>query len=288
MKRFLTTTALALTLSTGAYADLQETVDWSAPVEPMAGQFYGSDLIGMRIYRSETQMESGAIVSTDAETDWDDIGEVNDLIISQDGDVDAVILGIGGFLGIGERDVAIKMDAIRVVTEEGDANDRFLVVNATRQQLESVPAYERRAAHAADAMKSETAMADASDDAAAPETDMATPAAAPLSRPKVERDGYAEVEMVDATTMSVDDIQGARVYGTNDEDLGEVSELIIEDGKLTKAVVDVGGFLGIGEKPVAVGFEELQILKNNESGAIRVYMDATEDALKAQPEYEAS
>merc|ERR1711974_211485 len=55
----------------------------------------------------------------------------------------AVILGVGGFLGIGERDVAISMDDISVLSEDGDMGDRFLVVSTTKEALESLPEFDR-------------------------------------------------------------------------------------------------------------------------------------------------
>ncbi len=277
MKRFLATTAIALTLGSSAIADSHMT-DWTASVEPTAGQFYGSDLIGMRVYRVETEYETGDEVMADAETDWDDIGEINDLIITQGGEIEAVILGIGGFLGIGERDVAIKMDSIRVLHEEGESNDRFLVVNATRDQLGTVPEYSRGAAM----MNYGTER----DPKTGANMDTGAAVAPSLTRTTVAREGFGEVSMVDARSMTSKDLEGARIYGANEEDLGEISELLLEDGTLVRAVVDVGGFLGIGEKPVAIGFDQLQILKNAESGEIRVYMDSTKEALENQPEYE--
>lgn len=279
MKRFLTTTALALSLGTTALAGTDTAANWSADFEPQAGQFYGSDLIGMRIYRAERDYDNWSEVDADANREWDDIGEINDLIISKDGELDAVILGIGGFLGIGERDVAIQMDNIRVVYEKDDADDRFLVVNATDEQLGEVPAYEREAHADTHDMKETEAEEMAANDG----TDEIAP---PMwTRPTVEREGYAEVELVTARTMSVDDLQGAYVYGVNEENLGEISELIVEEGNLTKAVIDVGGFLGMGEKPVAVEFDKLQILKNAEGGDLRIYIDATEERLESAPEY---
>lgn len=367
MKRFLTTTALALTMGVSAWANTDMQTDWSAPVEATEGQFYGSDLIGMRIYRSETEYQTGDEYQSGELQEWDDVGEINDLIISQSGEVDAVILGIGGFLGLGERDVAIKMDAIRIVHEAGDPDDRFLVVNASKEELGLVPEYRRDAGEVAEetqaevetegvnaveeaeaalehaAQETETAAenaaaetdaavenateetAQAAENAAqeveetaenaAQETEAAVETAAAeveaevaeaeqaaeetqrevaeaageepviFNRPEEQREGYAEVEMVEATSMSTEELEGARVYGVNDEDLGEISALIAENGELTKAVIDVGGFLGMGEKPVAVQFASLQILKNAETGNLRVYLDATEEGLEAQPEY---
>ncbi len=68
------------------------------------------------------------------------IGEVNDLIVSGDGNVEAVILGVGGFLGIGEKDVAVHTEAVQMV-QDGDT--QRLVVQATKETLEAAPSYDR-------------------------------------------------------------------------------------------------------------------------------------------------
>ena len=68
------------------------------------------------------------------------IGEVNDLIVSGDGNIEAVILGVGGFLGIGEKDVAVNTQAVQMV-QDGDA--QRLVVQSTKEALEAAPTYDR-------------------------------------------------------------------------------------------------------------------------------------------------
>lgn len=68
------------------------------------------------------------------------IGEVNDLIVSGDGNIEAVILGVGGFLGIGEKDVAVHTDAVQMV-QDGDT--QRLVVASTKEALEAAPSYDR-------------------------------------------------------------------------------------------------------------------------------------------------
>lgn len=105
-----------------------------------------------------------------------------------------------------------------------------------------------------------------------------------MMAPGIERDGYQPVMTKDLTA---EDLTGARVYGLNDEDVGEISELVLTDaGMVDKAVIDVGGFLGIGEKPVAVSMDELTIIRNDEGDDLRVYIDSTEETLEARPEYE--
>lgn len=175
MTRLLATTAVLMSLSGAVYAQSTSTApatdgnavttenagsgamatdsatDTSPMGEPMelAGavatptDFMASDLIGMRIYNVEADYDTMTPIADGAETEWDDIGEINDIVLTADGNVSAVILGVGGFLGIGERDVAVNMGALTVVNEEGDTGDRFLVVKTSKEQLEQLAEFER-------------------------------------------------------------------------------------------------------------------------------------------------
>lgn len=107
-----------------------------------------------------------------------------------------------------------------------------------------------------------------------------------LRRPaNIDRAGYM---VADPAELTAERLTGARVYGTDDEDIGEIDELLLtEDGSgVDRVVVDVGGFLGMGEHEVAVTMEELHILRSDDGMDFRVYMDATQEELEAQPEYE--
>ena len=66
------------------------------------------------------------------------IGDVNDILLDKDGRVSTVIIGVGGFLGVGEKDVAVPFSALKVADKEGD---RYLVINATKEALEKAPGY---------------------------------------------------------------------------------------------------------------------------------------------------
>lgn len=293
MKRFLTTTAIVLALTGTAQA--QSGAVGFDEVQMQPSDFYASDLIGMRIYNAETPMQPDARIADGGEAEWDDIGEINDIIVTADGTVSAVILGIGGFLGAGERDIAVPMTAITIVREDGDSDDRFLVVSSTKEALEAVPPYERTVNDAAmtDTMPGTSATADAPmeapmaaapmDSATAPQTDSER---ARLMRPTVSRDGYTEADVTTVTQMTAEKLEGATVYGANDENVGEIDSLIVgDDGVIKEVVVNVGGFLGLGEKSVAVTFDELQVLTKDGGDEYRVYIDSTKENLKAQPEY---
>ncbi|RMA40819.1 PRC-barrel domain-containing protein [Rhodophyticola porphyridii] len=278
MKRFLSTTATAILLGTGAFADAHSTsiIEYEFT---QGSDFYASEMIGMRVYSTEAEMQADMTVAADGERDWNDIGEINEVILTEGGDVAAVIVGVGGFLGIGEKDVAVDMSQINRVEEEGDSGNFFLVINASQEMLESAPEFTRAEAGM---MATET---EAQADAETTSTDMAMAEDRPmLVAPTIEREGYMATEPVDLTS---ENLTGARVYGINDEDIGEISELLLsDDGQIDRVVIDVGGFLGLGEKPIAVTFEELSILRNEAGDSFRVYIDSTQEALEAQPEYQ--
>ena len=63
------------------------------------------------------------------------IGEVDDILIGDDGSTMAASLDVGGFLGIGEKDVVLPLDSLRV-SEDG------LVTNMSKEELESLPEYD--------------------------------------------------------------------------------------------------------------------------------------------------
>ena len=100
----------------------------------------------------------------------------------------------------------------------------------------------------------------------------------------VADEGYT---MVRADELTADDLTGARVYDSTDQWIGEVSELLMDgSSKIDRAVVDVGGFLGIGEKPVALASDELNIQRENDGDDIRVRVNMTKEQLESLPEYE--
>ena len=79
----------------------------------------------------------------------------------------------------------------------------------------------------------------------------------------------------------VEEIEGMDVEMANDDDIGDVEHVVRgEDGKIY-AVVSVGGFLGIGDKDVAIPLDELQPQEDD----LVVPPTMTKDSLKAQPKY---
>ena len=91
-----------------------------------------------------------------------------------------------------------------------------------------------------------------------------------------------------ADMMTADALQGAAAYDVNDERVGEVGELLIdESGQITDVVLDVGGFLGIGEKPVALPMTSIDVLQQEGGNDLRVYVSQTREELEGMENYAA-
>jgi hypothetical protein len=78
-------------------------------------------------------------------------------------------------------------------------------------------------------------------------------------------------------------LEGATIYGVDDEKVGKLDHLH-GIGPGAKAVIDVGGFLGIGAKPVAVNLSDLDWMRD-EDGDVHAVTTWTKDSLKDMPEH---
>ncbi|MEO9340448.1 PRC-barrel domain-containing protein [Mesorhizobium sp. SB112] len=79
-------------------------------------------------------------------------------------------------------------------------------------------------------------------------------------------------------------LKDATVYGADEEKVGSVSHLH-GSGPSAEAIIDVGGFLGIGAKPVAVPVADLDFMRD-EDGEVHAVTNWTKDQLKEMPEHE--
>lgn len=102
------------------------------------GQWRTSKLVGVDIYNEQNE----------------NIGEVREVIIDSSGKVNGVVIGVGGFLGMGEHNVMMKLDQIKFSNKRGTTTtgstssdskqwypDRG-TVNTTKEQLRAMPHFE--------------------------------------------------------------------------------------------------------------------------------------------------
>jgi sporulation protein YlmC with PRC-barrel domain len=290
IRTLLTTTAMAALLSTGAFA--QETQNQTQ--QPQVEQPQGEQATQPgRLINRESQYQrnineqgyftagQGEILAStligkgvygSASNDAERIGDVNDVVIAPNGSAEAVIIGVGGFLGIGEKDVAVDFSQVSWVDRDGE---RWFVVEATKEELEAAPAFDRSPTDPATAQNQgvQTRQQTAAQNTAAEQ-----PAAGAMP----DRNAMKPVDM---TAMRAEDLQGKRVYGANNEDLGEIADLLMtQDGKIDAFVVDVGGFLGVGEKEVAIAMQNIDFMQDAD-GNIVVFTPFTQAQLEQQSQY---
>ncbi|WP_421951431.1 PRC-barrel domain-containing protein [Pelagibacterium sp.] len=358
-RKLLASTALALVVTGGAYAQEMAPADPAmAPAEPMmetpaepetpqeplvsaadtginADGWLATEIIGETIYNS---------TGDDAEA----IGDVNDFVLDQNGEIGAVVVGVGGFLGIGQKSVAINWADLELA-QDMDGNNR-LVASMTREQLENAAEFDRQewlaseaeaaadmeaasdavapapagdamapaapagdamapaapagdamapAAPAGDAMAPAAPAGDAMAPAAPADDAMAAEEAAPAEDAMAAEEAPAEgaeadaaaaldfdsMEAVTTADISADELTGTAVYGAGDEEIGSIGDILLsEDGAVDAVIIDFGGFLGIGTKPVAVGFDNLTFIRD-ENGGLILRTALTAEELEAAPEY---
>lgn len=123
------------------------------------------------------------------------------------------------------------------------------------------------------------------DPAAKPADSAATPAPKTGSDSAAASGSYLTEQA--ETQISANDYIGKPVYNAEEKSIGDVNDLIMEeDGGIVAAVIGVGGFLGIGEKDVAVPMEKLTMTRDAENNnEVRLTTTETAEALQAAPEF---
>jgi PRC-barrel domain len=84
----------------------------------------------------------------------------------------------------------------------------------------------------------------------------------------------------------VEGVLGREVLSAADENMGRIVDVIVDrGGKVHAAIIDFGGFLGVGSRKIAVDWSALHFPPSAQPGA-RVTLELTRDQVKAAPEYQ--
>lgn len=167
LKRIMTTTALITLFATGAIAqDAAPTTEAPATEAPAmeapATDAPATDAPAVQTTAPATGTMSSILASgytvvdkdnlateimgkpvySSTSADAEHIGDINNFVVGNDGEINAVIIGVGGFLGIGVKDVAVNFAELEWVTAE-DGTWRY-VLPTTKEALEAAPTFETR------------------------------------------------------------------------------------------------------------------------------------------------
>jgi sporulation protein YlmC with PRC-barrel domain len=289
--------APATSTDTGQNAPAKPVDMNAAPAEPVkrAEGNLASNIIGETVYNGSGD-------------DAQNIGDVNDIVLMKDGKAQSLIIGVGGFLGLGEKSVAYDFAKAQWAEKNGN---RWLVARTTKEDLEAQPAFDRKAYDPAPASTAandvaatapaETAAPAPADRTAEAPAAVATPAPAAKTAeapapatPDTKATDPTETAAIDKSTLTEmpvgeirgDDLKGTTVYGANDVRVGEIGDVVLApDNKTDAVIVDVGGFLGVGEKEVAVGMDNLKFMTDKD-GKKYLYTTFTKEQLEAQAAYD--
>ena len=292
----------------------QQPADLNAkPAEPVkrAEGNLASNIMGETVYNGTTD-------------DAQKIGDVKDIVLAKDGKADSLVIGVGGFLGMGAKNVTFDFAKAKWAEKNGD---RWLVAETTKEQLQAQPDFNRKSydpapapatASANNAPATTTPAVASSDTTADKGSKPAQPAtaenkteapASATAETKTDASSTAENKPADTgaaatdttQTASIDkstltempmggirgeDLKGATVYGADDAKIGEIGDVVLTpDSKPDAVIVNVGGFLGIGAKEVAVGMDKLKFMTDKD-GKKYLYTNFTKEQLQAQTAYD--
>ncbi|MBB4038763.1 sporulation protein YlmC with PRC-barrel domain [Microvirga flocculans] len=85
--------------STTSGTTMMNTGNWMTHEQP--GQWRASKLRGLNVYNNNNEK----------------IGDISELLVDQNGKIEAVVIGVGGFLGMGEHDVAVPFEQLKLMNE---------------------------------------------------------------------------------------------------------------------------------------------------------------------------
>jgi sporulation protein YlmC with PRC-barrel domain len=198
------------------------------------------------------------------------VGEIESVYINADGKVDSVILGVGGFLGVGERHVRVAWKDLRI-----SDNGEKVVINANKDQLKAMAPYTYRDAKMRGQVFSDTGPYTTANDRVTP-----APADRMASTTATESTGDFNAR----GAVSGNAMIGAKVHNAAKETVGSVEDVYLDaKGAVDSIVVSVGGFLGVGSKNVAVKWSELKVGRDGKD--LMLTTNWTKDSLKAMPDY---
>ncbi|MCC5973677.1 MAG: PRC-barrel domain-containing protein [Rubellimicrobium sp.] len=306
MKKFMLTTAMCTGVAFAAIAQTAEDVtEGHAMMDNNVPAFLSSDFTGKSIYTLDTDASRAigqdAAMMTPAERDrlrwtssgtfiaerdsWSNVGSIDDIVMTKDGEIRGVLVDVGGFLGFGARTVKLDIDQLYFVTEEGapeDIDDFFVVVAMTEAELENLPEWDHDQLRAGFEVRSYGEW-DPADIGQAQGTPVPADGAAPGVGPVFTE----QHQMLEGEERTADRLMGASVYDAHGDNIGRVDNVVIGgDNAIESVIVDVGGFLGIGAHTVMLPADDARIGWSDADGDVRVQVSMTAEQLEGMPAYE--
>jgi sporulation protein YlmC with PRC-barrel domain len=246
MKRIFLSTAAAAALALGSLL----------PIGAVVAQ---DNTTGTSV-ASPTSVDAAKLIGRSVvNTNGDTVGKIDSVVIDQSGKARYAIVGVGGFLGIGKKDVALAWDEL-TISENGEK----VTTTVSKDQLSALPEHKFPADMKPGGVYSYDEARKSNPALGSPE--QMAPAAGVVG-------------------IKASKLVGATVKNANGESIGEIHEVVLgSDGRAEGLIIDVGGFLGINAKPVLVKWSDVTI-QSDSNGNVVVATNMDKDQLKQLPEY---
>jgi len=88
-------------------------------------------------YLAKDRLLGAKVVNKSGET----VGTVDDLIVGQGGQIEGIVMGVGGVLGVGSKQIGVRLGALKISTADGKTT--ITLADATKEMLGAVGAYQR-------------------------------------------------------------------------------------------------------------------------------------------------
>jgi len=125
LKTTVTAAALAALLAMPVFAQQTAPPKQGFLQSQGAGDWRGSKLIGASVYGPDNSS----------------IGEISDVLIGSDGNIRAVVVGVGGFLGLADKDVAMPFQALRIRSGAAAGTIDKITVSYSKDDLKTAPRF---------------------------------------------------------------------------------------------------------------------------------------------------
>ena len=204
----------------------------------------------------------GEGVYNSAEEDGRIVGVIEDMVISSGTGISAVVVRIADFEGISGKDVAVDFAAL-AREQVSDGAYRWVLLTPA-DALAAAPDFVWPGTSGPQERNADAEQVDEGAD----------------------RPDRAGLTPLDPSALQPDQLRGIGVFDIEGGQIGTIGDVLSNpEGGIDALVVDVGGFLGIGAKPVAVGYDNLQF-SADDNGNRYLFLNATRDQLETQPAYD--
>lgn len=251
MKLLHVTGALVgLSLLAGAWSGLAE-----APCVWLA-----NDLIGMKVLAQ----------------DGENLGKIEDVVVHSNGKDSYAVLSFGGWLGMNDKLFAMPWSVLRNVEADSTKKDssQSLVLPLSKDRFKTAPGFDK---------KSWPNMAN-------PDwtKDIDAFYVGDLN-PNTKKPVNASAPKTEVTTWRVTELKGTNIKTPTGDKLGDLKEVAVDpSGRVCYVAVSVGGFMGLGDKVVAVPWDSLKCsLVGEKLDKKQISLATTKEQLEKAPEFKA-